>query len=148
MPKYVLSALWLVCGAALLNAQTAAERLRDVKVVYVAPLEGQDQSAADLIHAKLISYVAKIPAITIVESPDDADAILQLAAFRVETTTDEYGRQHYHVQGAARLTKKDGGIVLWADDVSNSPFGRSATSSFAENLAKKLRRALAESKKK
>jgi hypothetical protein len=132
----------------LLPAQTAAERLKDVKAIYVAPLTGQDQSVADMLHAKLISYLAKIPALSIVESQDDADAVLLLGSYQIQNTSDQYGRPHYRAQGAARLTKKDGGVVLWAEDLSSSPLARSATSSLAENLAKKLGRVLAESKKK
>jgi hypothetical protein len=45
------------------------------------------------------------------------------------------------VQAAMQLDNKDG-VVLWADDVSSSFFALSATSSFAENVAKKLLEAM------
>lgn len=63
---------------------------------------------------------------------DTADAILT-GTIRVDTAD---GR-HYRVQGAMRLVDKDGS-VLWAGNVYSSPFARSATSSFADNTAKKL----------
>jgi hypothetical protein len=45
--------------------------------------------------------------------------------------------RRYRVQGAMRLLDKDG-AVLWADTVYSSPLATSATSSFADNVAKKL----------
>jgi hypothetical protein len=36
------------------------------------------------------------------------------------------------------------GVVLWADDLTNSRFARSATSSFAEKVARKLSQAMIE----
>jgi NAD-dependent oxidoreductase involved in siderophore biosynthesis len=41
------------------------------------------------------------------------------------------------VQGAMRLVAKDG-TVLWSDTVISNRLARSATSSFADNVAKKL----------
>ena len=45
--------------------------------------------------------------------------------------------RHYKMQGAMRLVRGDG-TVLWSDTVYNSPLARSATSSFADNVAKRL----------
>ena len=41
------------------------------------------------------------------------------------------------------MVDKDG-KVTWADDISNSRYAESATSSFADNLAKSIEKALAE----
>jgi hypothetical protein len=101
---------------------------------------GQNNVLASLVSAKLISYLSKHPEISIVEDQDNADAILT-GNGQTQTATDTSGRVTYRVQGAMRLDNKDG-RVLWADDVSSSIFARSATSSFAENVAKKLLKAM------
>jgi hypothetical protein len=53
--------------------------------------------------------------------------------------------QHYRIQGAMRLVDKDG-TVVWAATIYSSPFARSASSSFADNTAKKLSSFLTQSK--
>jgi|SRR5437879_3691871 len=55
--------------------------------------------------------------------------------------------RHYRVQGAMRLVDKNG-TVLWADTIYSSSFARSATSSFADNTAKKLTSFLSHSARK
>jgi hypothetical protein len=54
----------------------------------------------------------------------------------------EYGHVRYHVQDGMRLISKEGGVVLWADNISSDRFAHSASSSFAENVAKSLARLL------
>jgi hypothetical protein len=93
-----------------------------------------DQSTANLVNAKLISYLAKYH-VPVVESGNDADAVLT-GSFQVASATTN-GNTRYRVQGAVRLTDKDG-KVLWGDDVRSNPFAQSATSSFAEQVAKKV----------
>ena len=147
MQRYVGATLLLLGGTMLLGAQTPVQRLQDVKTIYVLPMDGQNAELANLLTAKLISHLAKYRGISVVESEDNADAILTGSGL-ILSTTNAYGHPSYHVKAAMRLDNKDG-VVLWGDDVSSGPLARSATSSFAENVAKRLVQAIsAESQRK
>ena len=139
MRQILLVFLAFICGLSA-TAQHRVQRLQDVKTIYVAPWDGDNAAVANLIGAKLVSYLAKYHGVAVVENPDNADAVL-MGAGLTQSQTNNYGRISYHVQAALRLDNKDG-LVLWADDVSNSMFARSATSSFAENVAKALVKAI------
>ncbi len=140
MVRFLWIFLALSGGPILLDAESAPQRLQDVKTIYVAPLRGENAVSATVITERLISYVAKRHAVSIIDNEENADAILQVA-LTVQTVPDEFGRPVYRVHGTAHLNNKDG-VVLWADDASNSRFAKSATSSFADNLAKKLSQAI------
>ncbi len=127
-------------------AAASLEHLKDVKAIYVAPLEGENTPLADMLHAKLISALAKLQGISIVEDEENADAILTGSGL-IQTATSEYGHVHCRIQGGMRLVSKDGGVVLWADDVVSSRFARSASSSFAESVGKSLGRLFADRQK-
>src|SRR6266446_8680950 len=129
MQRHVCVTFLVLAGTMLLGAQTSVQRLQDVKTIYVLPMDAHNTEFANLITAKLISHLAKYRGVSVVESEDNADAILTGSGL-VQSTPNAYGRPSYHVRGAMRLDNKDG-VVLWADDVSNSPFARSASSSFA-----------------
>ena len=100
------------------------------------------QDAASLIRSKLISSLVEAcgSTCTVVEATeasgdngsDTTDAVLT-GTIHADTRD---GRR-YHIQGAMRLVDKDGNVV-WAGTIYSSPFARSATSSFADNTAKKL----------
>jgi hypothetical protein len=135
MRRFHIAFLGLMLGVTLLDAQSSIKRLQDVRTIYVAPMGIDNREVCDLINAKLITYLAKHRGIFVVETLDEADAVLT-GTGQVRTTTQN-GLTFYHIQGAMRLDNKDG-RVLWADDVSSSLFARSASSSFAENVAKRL----------
>jgi hypothetical protein len=118
-------------------------QFKNVKTIYVAPIEGS--SLCDMVHGKLISAVSKIPGVTVVEDESKADAILIASGLRATPINIEYGNVLYNLQGGVRLlSNKQGGMVLWADNVSNSRLARSVSSSFAENVAKSLERVFAD----
>jgi hypothetical protein len=135
-------ALMLVCGmfGVTLNAQ-ATQPLK----VFVNPLQGSDQAVADMVSAKLISHLVK-HGISVTESVDDADEVLNLSGL-VQTSAGEQGRTHYRIQAGVRLVDKDGNVI-WADDVASSRYALSASSSFAENVAKNLEQALSKTRQK
>lgn len=126
---FVIAAL-AFCGT------LSAQRLQDVKAIFVAPVEGENAAIADMLTAKLISHLAQHPGVVVVESDDKADATLKLGGIIQEGRT-AYGHTRVHLQAGVRLTNKDD-VVLWASDVASSPYARSATSSFAEAVAKQL----------
>jgi TolB-like protein len=134
-------------AAVVASAADSPEHLKDVKAIYVAPLEGQNTEVADMLRAKLISTLTKIQGISVVEDEDNADAILTGSGL-LQSATNEYGHTHYVIQGGMRLISKEGGVVLWADNITSSRFARSASSSFAENVAKSLGRIFADRQKK
>src|SRR5258708_3861938 len=143
MLKYLL----VLCGSALLLiAQPEVQRLQDVKKIFVAPVRGDNVAFANLLSAKLVSYLAKQRRVVVVDSEEASDAIL-IAAGRLDSAIGTYGETYYHFQGAVHLASKDG-VVLWADDLTNSRFARSATSSFAERVAKKLAQAMLDADRK
>jgi hypothetical protein len=118
----------------LLGLSLHAQNTRTIHVAQLVADNPADQGTANLLTAKLISYLAKY-GVPVEESGDDEDAILA-GSFQISSATTN-GYTRYRVQGAIRLTDKDG-KVLWGDDVRSSPFASSATSSFAENAAKKV----------
>jgi hypothetical protein len=148
MRKHIATVLFLLCAAHSVDAQTATERLKQVKTIFVAPLGGQNPDIAEMIHAKLIGALSKqLQDVTVTEDADSADAVLTGSGL-TQSGTDRYGRPQYHIQAGMRLVSKQGSIVLWADNVSNGRFATSASSSFAENVAKSLARVFSEAKKK
>jgi hypothetical protein len=127
----------LLFGAALLNAQSPIGKR--VHTVYVNELHFRENPDFDgFVRAKLISSLAQYCAsdCTVMEAVDRegdvADAVLT-----GDVLIQSSDSRHFRVQGAMRLVDKDG-AVLWAATVYSSPFARSATSSFADNAAKKL----------
>lgn len=139
MRQMVLTLL-LLCVSVHLDAQSVIHRLQDVKIIYVKPLGGTDIAAANLINAKLVTYLAKHHDISVVETAENADAILTGTAV-IQNSTNSLGQATIRVQATMRLDNKEG-VVLWADDISNSPFASSASSSLAENVANKLVKAI------
>jgi hypothetical protein len=140
MQKISITALIIVGVCSLMNAQHTVLHLQDVRNIYVPALAGGNNDTDSLISAKLIGYLAKHHEISVVEAPENADAVLK-GTVQIQSQTDNFGRASYKIQGAMRLVNKEG-MVLWADDVSNSYFAQSASSSFAENVAKKLLNAM------
>jgi hypothetical protein len=125
----------LLFGAVLLNAQSPVAN-KQVHTVYVDELHFRQNPDYDgFVRSKIISSLAQFcgSSCTVMEADGDvADAVL---TGNVLIQSSESGR--VRVQGAMRLVDKDG-AVLWAATVYSSPFARSATSSFADNAAKKL----------
>lgn len=126
----------LVVGTAVLDAQSPD--VKRVHTVYVnelhfpgnPDLDGVGPLEADSLTQYCGSDCRVMEAID--GEGDIADAVLTGTV--VVQTPDT---RPYRVQGAMRLVDKDG-AVLWAATVYNSPLARSATSSFADNVAKKL----------
>jgi hypothetical protein len=136
-------AILLIAGTILLRGEASVQRLQDVKTVYIAPLDGNNVEFASLLTSKLISYLAKRGGVSVVESEAQADAVL-IASYNFQRFQNEYGHTRYRGSGTVRLDSKEG-LVLWADDASSGLFGNSASSSFADNVAKKVAQALAAS---
>ena len=136
--RAVLAGLFL--GVALFAGQRSQPK---VYKIYVAEMHfPKNPDLDEFVRSKLISYLAQFcgPTCTVIDgagsSGDDvaekADGVLT-GVVQIQETD----QMRYRVQGAMRLVDKDGN-VLWAATVYNSPFVRSATSSFAANTAKKL----------
>jgi hypothetical protein len=123
-----------VLAVSLLALPLHAQNKKTIRVDQLVADEPGGQGTANLLTSKLISYLTKC-GVPVVESGDEADAVLTGTSHVTSATTNGYTR--YHVQGAMRLTDKDG-KVLWGDDVQSGPYAKSATSSFAENVAKKV----------
>jgi hypothetical protein len=146
--KNVLSVL-LLFGTTLLAAQSAP--VKHIHRIYVAELHFRNNpDSGGFVRSKLISSLVQEcgSGCTVVEDigangdngGDTADGVLT-GTVLVETSDN----QHYRIQGAMRLVDKDG-TVVWAATIYSSPFARSASSSFADNTAKKLSSFLSQSK--
>ncbi len=98
---------------------------------------GKDQ---ELIRSKLISSLSKrcshycIVVEPAIEDDTKVSAILT-GSWRV--VEDCWNGCSYSMQGSMRLIAKDGSVI-WSDTVYSNRFARSASSSFADNVAKKL----------
>jgi hypothetical protein len=130
----------LLLATNLLNAQSG---VRHIHRIYVNEMHFPSNPDWDgFVRSKLISSLVQECSsnCTVVEDTgpngengeETADAVLTGAMF-VQTS----GNRHYRIQGAMRLVDKDGAVV-WASTIYSSPFSRSASSSFADNTAKKL----------
>lgn len=114
-----------------------AQNTKTIRVEQLIAENSNDQSVANLLTAKLVSYLVKygVPVVETAGGETEADAVLT-GYFQVVSNTYN-GETRYRVQGAVRLTDKDG-KVLWADDIRSAPYASSATSSFADHVAKKV----------
>jgi hypothetical protein len=139
--RFFVYCVLLAMTSILAPAADSSDKLGKVKSIFVAPLEGQNQPVSEMLREKLIGSLVKISGIVIVDDESNADAILTFTGVE-QTLPTEYGHIRYLIQGGVRLTTKDDGIVLWAENVSSSRFARSASTSFADNVAKSLGRAL------
>jgi hypothetical protein len=100
----------------------------------------------DIVRSKLISSLVRDcgSGCTVVEeNGDNAEDIADGVLTGAMVIQSDNGR--YRIQGAMRLVAKDGSVV-WADIVYSSPFAHSASSSFADNTAKRLTTFLAQAK--
>ena len=136
MRRALLAILVLSFGLSVLQGQTGQAHSPKI---YVAPLESTVQGLADMVRAKLISHLVK-HGLTVVESEEKADAILTGDGL-MQGSTNEYGHTHYRLHAGMRLVSK-AETVIWADDVASGRFAQSASSSFAENVAKSIEDAL------
>lgn len=139
-PSALCAGLLLLFATTLLNAQSPVKHPRRI---YVDALHfASDPDWDEIVRSRLISSLAQYcgSGCTVVEDlgpsgdhgKDIADGVLSGAV--LVQTDDSW---HYRIQGAMRLVDKDG-TVLWADTINNGSFARNATSSFADNTAKKL----------
>jgi hypothetical protein len=119
-------------ATSLLVLPLDAQESKTIHVDQLVADAASNQSTAEMVTAKLISYLTK-RGVAVLE--DDADAVLT-GSCRIDSATRN-GYTRYRVQGAMRLTDKDG-KVLWGDVVYSSRFASSATSSFADNVAKEV----------
>ncbi len=137
--KKILVVLLFV-GTTLLNAQSPVRRVRRI---YVDELHFQSNPDWDgFVRSKMMSSLVQEcgSGCTVVEAigptgdngEDTADGVLT-GTVLVQSSDN----RHYRIQGAMRLVDKEG-AVLWAATIYSSPFARSASSSFANNTAKKL----------
>jgi hypothetical protein len=138
----------LLLATTLLNAQS----LKHVHRIYVEELHFASNPDWDgFVRSKLISSLVQDcgSGCTVVEAigptgdngEDTADAVLT-GTVLVQCSDNN---RRCRIQGAMRLVDKEG-AVLWAATIYSSPFARSASSSFADNTAKKLASFLAQSK--
>lgn len=151
MRNALIAPFCLLFGAVLILAENGVQHLRDVKTVYVGSFG--DALGADVIRNKLISHLVKSGRIEVVEKEDQADAILTGAgqvtenhvfdASATATQASTHGGTRYHATAGVTLLSRDSKI-LWADDTSNGMFARSAMSSIADKIAKKLLKAIEE----
>jgi hypothetical protein len=137
--------------AKLKASLTVAQKISDVKTVFVAPLGTGE--GAELIRQKVINRLVKSGVVQVVESEDDADAVLKGEA--------EVNKRHYftmnggYAQGGTKVSalgvvrlvgnKKQ---ILWVDETrSKNPF-RSVSSSVADKIANRLVEAIVAGKEK
>jgi Lipopolysaccharide-assembly len=155
MRVWLLSALCLLTACARLHAQEGAvQRLQDVHRIYVDSFGTGD--GADVIRSKVITRLVKAGRFEIVQSADQADAVLTGASQVSKTahysanTNGQYGNAsggtRYHATAGVQLVSKDQKI-LWADDTSNGAFSRSASSSLADRIVKNLLKAISKEAK-
>jgi hypothetical protein len=142
---------FLLAGTTFLNGQSPTVKpasAKHVHRIFVDNLHFPSNPDWDgFVRAKLIS--------SLVQDCGSNCAVLEENGDTGEDTADSVltgtilvqspDERHVRVQGAMRLVDRDG-TVIWAATVYSSPFARSASSSFADNIAKKLSAFLAQGK--
>ena len=123
--RYALPLLLLGLSA-LSSSQTRAQRLRDIKTVYVGSFG--DGEGPELIRSKIITCLVKSKQFDVLENSAAADAVLTGVS---------------SVAAGVRLLNREQKI-LWADDPSNRAFSRSVSSSVAERVCQNLLKATAQ----
>lgn len=142
-------ALSLLFAASLLNAQSAVKRVHRVYVDEIHFPTNPDWDG--IVRSKLIGSLVQDcgPDCSVIEAAgvngDNGDDAVD-GVLTGTVVVENNGSGRYRIQGAMRLVAKDG-TVLWAATVLSSPFARSATSSFADNTARKLTSFLAQKSK-
>jgi hypothetical protein len=128
-------AAFLIFATTLLQGQTP----KHVHSIYVNEIHFPSNPDLDgLVRSKLISsLVQRCGSDCTVMEAVDKDGDVADAVLTGDMLIQTVDSRHFRVQGAMRLVENDG-TVLWAATVYNSPFARSVTSSFADNVAKKL----------
>jgi hypothetical protein len=152
--RKVLSSAVFCIALSITTAAGTVKQIQDVKSIYVASFGDGDGS--ELIRSKIISRLVKSGKVTVVETPDHADAILtgvgelskttHYNASATPTSANASGGSKYHATAGARLLGRDQRI-LWADEASTGFFYRSASSSVADKIVKNLLKAMSSSKK-
>ena len=147
----LIASFCLLFATGMILAEDGVQHLRDVKRVYVGSFG--DAVGADVIRNKVIAHLVKSGRIEVVEKAEQADSILTGAGqvseshfYNANATTTQgsaHGGTQYHATAGVRLLNKDSKI-LWADDTSNGMFARSASSSIADKITKKLLKAIEE----
>jgi hypothetical protein len=137
-----------------LGAQEGAPRLQDVRKIYVDAFGTGD--GAEVIRSKIISRLVKAGRFEVVQSANQADAVLTGASQLSKTAhysanangqyANASGGTRYHATAGVQLVTKDQKI-LWADDTSNGAFSRSASSSLADRIVKDLLKAISKEAK-
>jgi hypothetical protein len=132
----------------IVNVTPGAQRLRDVKTIYIEPL-GSD-TGSQLIRSKLINRLIKDGTLSVSETPDNVDAILKGAAdidkrhYLTVTPSFVSGGTSYRAQGAFRLVSKDG-HVLWLGEMTSRKLlslNFSVSSRLADKLVSRLKSAI------
>jgi hypothetical protein len=132
--------------AASLCAQTESHPLRALKV-FVAPLQGSDADLAKSITGKLVSHLAG-SGITLVGSHEEADAILSGTGLIRSSRGTSIGHVlSIRIHAGMRLVKRNG-VALLAEDISSDRTAVNETSSFVDNVTRKVAAALSEEEKR
>ena len=136
-----IASVLIFCG--LLSAQGAL-RLQDVHKIYVDAFDEGD--AADAMRTKIIAQFGKVRRFELVESADQADAVLNGASQIIKLAKGNQhapGGERYHAKANVQLVSKDQ-TVLWMDDPSTGAASHfTATSNLAERIVKDLLKATA-----
>ena len=137
-----LVSVLIFCG--LLSTVEGAQRLQDVQKIYVDSFDEGD--AADAIRSKIVAQLAKARRFELVESADQADAVLNGESKIVKLAKRNQhapGGERYHVKADVQLVSKDQ-TVLWTDGPSTGAASHfTATSNLAERIVKDLLKATA-----
>ena len=153
MQQQLVGLFCIVASISIANGQSA-QQLRDVHRVFVDSLGNGE--GADVIRSKVITRLVKSGHLEVVQSPELADAVL-IGASQVSQgrrysansngqTGNASGGTRYHATAGVQLVNKEQKI-LWADDVSNGAFSRSASSSVADKIVKNLLTEIAKEEK-
>jgi hypothetical protein len=121
--------------AALLAVPALAQNQKPIKAIRVERLVAEGccgQDLADLVTAKLISHLVE-HGVVVLEGDSDhpTDAVLHV------TYTMRTLPPFVHIEGPVRLTDMSG-RVIWAGEARSLPFSHSASSSFAEVVARQV----------
>lgn len=127
----------LVVALLIGSFNAGGQSLAEVKTIYVGSFG--DSEDAVLIRSKVVTELVKSKRVEVSVAADIADAVL-LGSGRVSERLTTSGTSYNATAGVQLVTKA--GKIVWAENVSDGMFSRSASSSVASNIVKKLVKAM------
>lgn len=152
--RHLILTILLVCASVYCAYGLQPPNLRSVQKIYVDSFGNAE--GAGLIREKLINRLVQSGKVTVVESPEQADAILvgvgevtrgvRYTSTQTESGGSASGGTKYDATLVVRLISREKAI-LWVDEAKPGLMARSVSSSVADKIVKNLLKSIDKAQK-